>query len=608
MLTAFGPNPATMFLSWRGGAEASAPPREDNFREVFKGRLLARLASRDRVAQAAETRSGAAQSRRTNRYQPKKEEPGIAAVGPRESQQTAGVEGENRREEPPRIREREESQAARSGLAENTSQAVPESRETDKGAVPASPPQALKDLITFLQSLENGSLKIAPEQIPAVAAYLLSAGLPQEEVERLLLSPDFMKKGLSAFDLQAAWQRSQGQAAPAEKGAEAAVGVRQSQPGPDLSPETQEILQTPAYRARWNRAAVPESALPALRLALARLGCSPQDLARLEEEAQGQGLSLSRVWQILQQGQNRVSQPEAGQQSQPAPGENPATPSQSALLAERPVTGEEVAEWRQLLLKAGLKPGVVEKMLGEASPTTQEDLKTTLLALAPPDEPAPVLTEPKPLYLPDKLRLRPFFSQGQAEGDPSQMNGQGSGDQTFGSAAEWAANPGESFLLPGFTGELQMINPNLSGAAALSSTAPQWNPLAPEVRESLWSQLQSGIISNLQPGENQVSLRLNPPDMGQIQLTLNLNGQELAVTAVASRPEIAELAAQGVQQLLQALAQQGLILTQFQVRLQDQPQIFTSANQNGGRGKGGEAGERFSASPRQRRGEVDCFV
>ncbi len=156
-----------------------------------------------------------------------------------------------------------------------------------------------------------------------------------------------------------------------------------------------------------------------------------------------------------------------------------------------------------------------------------------------------------------------------------------------------------------------MFNPNVNGAAALSNTAPLWNPVAPEVRESLWSQLQSGIISNLQPGENQVSLRLNPPKMGQIQLTLNLNGQELTVTAVASRPEVAELANQGVQQLMQALAQQGLVLSQFQVRLQDQPQgLITNVAHASGRDKPGESGgERPpTTTTRRRAGEVDRFV
>lgn len=609
MLTAFGPNPATLFLSWRGGARASAPPRQDDFREVFQSRVLGRLTSRDRMAPAANSIGGPGKSRLTSRPQAKPLDSWFQAVsGSDNLRRMAGARETNRRDETRQARKQGEFQATVPGVAADVGQRAEDLRPGQAGANIAGPPQPLQDLIAFLQSLPNGSLKVAPEQIPAVANYLLSAGLPREEVEGLLWSPDFAEKGLNAADLQAAWQRTQGQAASAETAAQfSAEPGAAVQPGLNLPPKAQEMVQASDYRAKWGRATVPESALPALRLALARLGCSPQDLVRLEEEAQGQGLSLSRVWQTIQQAGNRVSQPEVRGQNRPFDGGNP---SPSAMLGERQITAAEVAEWRQLLVKAGLEPEVVDKMLGQAHPATQGDLKTTLLALAPPEEPV-ALSDPKPLYLPENLRLRPFFPKGQANGDQTHLHSQGNGEQQFGFAARWAANPGEAFPLPALTGELPMFNPNLSGAGALSSTGPRWNPVAPEVRESLWSQLQSGIISNLQPGENQVSLRLNPPEMGQIQLTLNLSGQELAVTAVASRPEIAELAAQGVQQLLQALAQQGLVLTQFQVRLQDQPQGLTALAQAGGKEKSGESGEsgaKFSASTRRRSGEVDRFV
>ncbi len=71
---------------------------------------------------------------------------------------------------------------------------------------------------------------------------------------------------------------------------------------------------------------------------------------------------------------------------------------------------------------------------------------------------------------------------------------------------------------------------------------------------------------------------------------------------------MAELATLGVQQLLQALAQQGLVLTQFQVRLQDQPARQLTPSLAGAREKGSEPGERFPASSRRRSGEVDRFV
>lgn len=522
-----------------------------------------------------------------------------------EPRQIANARNKNRRDETHRTQKRSESQMA-VPVAEHKSQNISHPQHNHPGTSSASPPPALQNLISFLQSQPDGSLKIPPEQIPEVAAYLVSAGLPSEEVERLLSSPGFSERGLSAADLEAAWQRSQSQEPSAETLAKSSAGPKQPSGGPNLPPEAQEILQNPDYRARWERLTLPEGMLPTLRLALARLGITPEGLARLEEESQGKGIPLSRVWQILQGGQNRVSLTEASPKSTLSPGENP---SPSAMLEERPVTGEEVAEWRQILLEAGFKPEEVEKLLGQKSPANQEDLKSALMALAPPKEPISALSEPKPLYLPEHLRLSPFFWQGQANWDQSHLNGNGSGDQQYGAAAELAATSAEAFGLPAFAAELQMFNPNVPGTGApLSNSGPAWHPFAPEMRESLWSQLQSGIISNLQPGESQVSLSLNPPDMGQIQLTLRLSGQELAVTAVASRPEVAELATQGVQQLLQALAQQGLVLTQFQVRLQEHPGGLTTAVLAGTREKNSESGEKFPAPHRRRSGEVDRFV
>jgi flagellar hook-length control protein FliK len=188
------------------------------------------------------------------------------------------------------------------------------------------------------------------------------------------------------------------------------------------------------------------------------------------------------------------------------------------------------------------------------------------------------------------------------------LSGNGGENQQYG-AADLAATRGEAFGLPAFAAELLTFNSQVPGTGApLSSTSPAWLSFAPEVRAALWSQLHSGIISNLQPGESQVSLKLNPPELGQIQLTLNLNGQELTVTAVASRPDVAELATQGVQQLLQSLAQQGLVLTQFQVRLQEHPGVQTSSLLAGNREKNSESGEKFPPPSRRRSSEVDRFV
>ena len=386
----------------------------------------------------------------------------------------------------------------------------------------------------------------------------------------------------------------------------------------------QDIRQTQDYRALWERLSLPQSQLPALRLALARLGATPEALAKLDEQGQaGQGIPLTRVWQMLQNVTDGQAPTGASGQANAAP---EANPSQTAIVSQQPVVGAEMEDWRQMLLQAGLPPAVVEKLLGEASPGTQEQLKSRLLSMAPDEQGSLVLDDPKPLYLPANLRMRPFFWQGQNGGSPfqeqAQEQGQGQGQLSGNGAEAKGQNPasqmaglaaalssGTGLALPSFAAEFQGLTQGLpNSGAAWGSTGPFWRPFSPELQESLWNQLQAGVTANLGQGESQVTISLNPPELGQIKLSLQLSGQELAVTAVATRPEVAEMAGLGMPQLVQALAQQGLVLTQFQVHLQDQPTGQVAPVAAAPRGKGGEPGGSSSTSSRRRTSEVDRFV
>ncbi len=604
----FSPNPTAMFLSWGRGAQTSAPPAKDAFREAFQSRLEARL-PRETAAQAGK--------RLTSR--PELDRGQIKAQGQQrlrhlkvdaDSSESRGVQAgklPKKHQQAQHLRRRPESQEAAAGSAAGQSQAVSHPATNPKGgAASPAPPQALQELIAFLQSQPDGSMVISVEQAPAVAAFLRSAGLPQEEVDGILSGSGSPEITLTAANLSAAWERAQAQGL-------AASGAQTPGPSPEpfLRRETPEIQQTSDYRALWERATLPPSMLPTLRLALAHLGASPEILAQVEEEAQGQGIPLARVWQLLPNIKPGSAAHASGAAMEAAPN---ATFSPSAQLGERPVTAAEMAEWRQVLLKANLQPEVVDKLLVQASPATQEELKTTLLAMAPAEEELPTLAEPKPLYLPQVLRLRPYFWQPQTGSDQPPLNGDGLEEQGTGANGEfppWStpALPQGTMSFPSFAGELQGLAQNLtSSGPALGDAGSAWRLLSPEARESLWSQVQSGVLTNLGQGESRVTLNLNPPELGQIQLTLHLSGQELAVTALATRPEVAEVANLGVQQLLQALAQQGLVLTQFQVRLQDQPERLLTPALAGVREKGNEAGGNPSASSRRRSREVDRFV
>ena len=283
-------------------------------------------------------------------------------------------------------------------------------------------PQSLRDFLAFLQSLPGGSLKIPQDQVAAVSSFLVNAGLPQAEVNRLLNPSSSGESSLTAADLMAAWQQSHGQG-QGMAGGSGPASV-QATAAPTQAQTTQDIRQTPDYRAMWEHLTLPDSLLPTLRLALANLGATPEALAQLDRESQGHGIPLTRVWGILQNLQN-------GQNVNSAGAQGGAANAQAAVIGQQKASGAEMRDWRQMLLQAGVPAEVASQLAGHNSPVTEEQLKNKLLSMAPPEQGPPVMDNPKPLYLPGNLRMRPFLWQSQTgseqpqEQAQTQLNGDG---------------------------------------------------------------------------------------------------------------------------------------------------------------------------------------
>ena len=246
-----------MFPSCGRGAGTSAPPVQDAFRDVFASRLQAALNSRLNAPKETASRPSRPVSSR-----PRDSRSGLGTrhavatrSNPGESRRTSAFQGKKPQEHGPRIDEKSESQATVAVPVTGQSQAAPQPAPNQKGAAAASPPHALRDFMAYLQSLPGGSLKIPPEQVPAVSTFLLSAGLPQAEVDRLLSPAGPQELSLSAADLMAAWQRVQGEGAaggaalgPNQPPAGTPVASNQAQPGANQHQETPDIRQTQDYR------------------------------------------------------------------------------------------------------------------------------------------------------------------------------------------------------------------------------------------------------------------------------------------------------------------------------------------------------------------------
>lgn len=397
-------------------------------------------------------------------------------------------------------------------------------------------PPALTALLDLAAQSPEGVVPMPAARQPEIAALLREAGFSPREVEVLLTSPQVQEKGLTAEMLQAAWlKKAQGQQTESREnfpiGAEPALTSRSD------------------YRSLWARLLLPVEAWPDLRLALQQLGATPEALAALEERLTPQGLPLGQVWQVIKQCLVE------GQGDQ-----------QGAGKAAAPPSGPEVEQWRQLLRQAGFSADAVEGLLGVQTPASAAQLRERLTILAPSTLPLQGEENPKPLYLPLNLRLRSFPQGSRPDPDP------GLGDRPSGREASpgLGAFPASHPSLPSepaerfsaFLATPVAMSPPVGPAGSGSS----WT-LSPEIRQAFWSQLEAGILGNLQPGKTRLTLSLDPPQLGHMELSLHLEGQDLAVTAIITRPEAAHLAGAGLEQLAQALQQHGLTLSQFQVHV-----------------------------------------
>lgn len=462
-------------------------------------------------------------------------------------------------------------------------------------------PPALKGLVDFLNQQPGQNLKVPPDRLPELAVFLQKAGISPEQVEQLLNSPRFQEQGLTATDVQSAWQSS----------------IQSSLQGLGLNGSLQDLTSQSDYRQMWENLTLPPQALADLRLELQQLGVPPEALANLNPQNFPQGISLTQVWQFIQQ----VSQASAATAAANDPTKGNANPKSPQLLN----AGQDLEKWRQLLVQSGMDQELAQVLVSGSNPTNREELRTSLMNLAPPPNPPSELEVPKPLYLPESVRVRTLhlFQQ--------QLN---AGQGGSGDGSKWAQNfefspqvQGTNFsrnadlnnFLALITGGDSLKADQLVSSGGVNTQNQSINAfLTPEAREALWSQVQNGILGNLRPGENQVTLTLNPPEMGKLHLTLNVKGEMVEVTAISSHPAVAEAGTAGVQQLAQALNQQGLILTQFQFHHQDEAvkdQTNFAFSQTSGDQR--QTGKKDNAdkweqptTPRRRRGAggIDCFA
>jgi flagellar hook-length control protein FliK len=162
-------------------------------------------------------------------------------------------------------------------------------------------------------------------------------------------------------------------------------------------------------------------------------------------------------------------------------------------------------------------------------------------------------------------------------------------------------------------------------AQALAATVQAANMVATSqlqarVGSSAWEQqLGQKVVWMVAGGDQSASLTLNPPDLGPLQVVLNVSNDSATATFTAHQAETRQAIENALPKLREMMSEAGIMLGDASVSAgtQEQQQAFAeqargSGNRGGGRpGNGDGAGSHDEAQPVIRRtvlGAVDTFA
>jgi flagellar hook-length control protein FliK len=110
--------------------------------------------------------------------------------------------------------------------------------------------------------------------------------------------------------------------------------------------------------------------------------------------------------------------------------------------------------------------------------------------------------------------------------------------------------------------------------------------LAVEHRDSIFKQVALKLEDS---GASSMELLLEPPELGLLSLSLDLDGGRIRLVVGAERPEVAEQMRSHMLELRAALQAQGLEVTHFEVRAGTGDRGESGAHAGGSRRRGGSS-------------------
>ena len=90
------------------------------------------------------------------------------------------------------------------------------------------------------------------------------------------------------------------------------------------------------------------------------------------------------------------------------------------------------------------------------------------------------------------------------------------------------------------------------------------------VARQVMEQVQSGLLKNLNNGRTQLTLQLDPPNLGRVAVILQIQDKEVRALIRPSSPEVAQMVSDNLARLKASLEQQGLRVAKIEVQTQTQ--------------------------------------
>lgn len=153
-----------------------------------------------------------------------------------------------------------------------------------------------------------------------------------------------------------------------------------------------------------------------------------------------------------------------------------------------------------------------------------------------------------------------------------------------GSSDPWAELLRKIDVSPSLSGAAQsMADASASAANAANAAGAaqrQGQALTPYLSEQAAAQLERGILSSMQDGTRQLTMQLDPGELGNVTVTLSVRNGEVNATIRPDRTETAQAINDQLHVLRTALEQQGLKVDRLEVQTQLQDNSFSQAWQD----------------------------